>query len=69
MYNLDNYLTNFMSYATLLQIRNTLSTDLSFKEDKEGKKLYINCLNDNPMSITIEYIPVYDNVEEIEDDY
>ena len=69
MYNLDNYLMNYMSYTTLLQMRNTISTDLSFKEDKEGKKLYINASYDNPKQITIEYIPVYDNVEEIEDDY
>lgn len=69
MYNLDNYLANFMSYATLLQLRNTLSTDMSFKEDKEGKKLYINCSFDRPRFVTIEYIPVYESVEDIEDDY
>lgn len=69
MYNLDNYVMNYLSYNTMLQMRNTLSTDMSFKEDKEGKKLYINCAYDAPKMITIEYIPVYDSVEEIEDDY
>lgn len=69
MYNLDNYVMNFLSYNTLLQMRNTISTDLSWKEDKEGKKLYINCAYDAPKMITIEYIPVYQSVEEIEDDY
>lgn len=69
MYNLDNYVMNYLAYNTLLQMRNTLSTDMSFKEDKEGKKLYINCAYDAPKMITIEYIPVYDNVEEVEDDY
>lgn len=69
MYNLDNYLMNFLSYTTLLQMRNTISTDLSFKEDKEGNKLYINCAYDQPHFVTIEYIPVYDSVEEVEDDY
>ena len=69
MYNLDNYLMNFMSYTTLLQMRNTLSTDMSFKEDKEANKLYINCAYDEPKNVTIEYIPVYDSVEEIDDDY
>lgn len=69
MYNLDNYVMNFLSYNTLLQMRNTLSTDLSWKEDKQGKKLYINCSYDAPKMITIEYIPVYEKVEEVEDDY
>ena len=69
MYNLDNYVMNFLSYNTLLQMRNTLSTDMSWKEDKEGKKLYINCAYDAPKMVTIEYIPVYQSVEEIEDDY
>lgn len=69
MYNLDNYVMNFLSYNTLLQMRNTLSTDMSWKEDKQGKKLYINCAYDSPKMVTIEYIPVYERVEEVEDDY
>lgn len=69
MYNLQNYLLNFMSYETLLQMRNTISTDMSFKEDKEAKKLYINCAYDVPNFVTIEYIPIYESVDEIEDDY
>lgn len=69
MYNLDNYISNFLSYNTLLQMRNTISTDMSWKEDKEGKKLYINCSYDAPKNVTIEYIPIYQSVEEIEDDY
>lgn len=69
MYNLESYLMNFLSYNTLLQMRNTISTDMSWKEDKEGKKLYINCAYDKPTTITIEYIPVYQSVEEIEDDF
>lgn len=69
MYNLDNYIQNFLSYNTLLQMRNTISTDMAWKEDKEGNKLYINCAYDAPKTVTIEYIPVYQSVEEIEDDY
>lgn len=69
MYNLQNYIMNFASYNTLLQLRNTISTDMSWKEDKEGKKLYINAAYDSPKNITIEFIPVYQSVEEIEDDY
>lgn len=69
MYNLNDYVMNYLSYNTLLQMRNTTSTDLSFKEDKLGHKLYINTAFDNPVSITIEYIPKFENVEEIVDDY
>lgn len=69
MYNLESYLMNFLSYNTLLQMRNTISTDMAWKEDKEGKKLYINCPYDKPSTVTIEYIPVYQSVEEIEDDF
>ena len=69
MYNLENYIMNFASYNTLLQLRNTISTDMSWKEDKEGKKLYINSAYDAPKKVTIEYIPVYESVEQVEDDY
>ena len=69
MYNLDNYVMNFAAYNTMLQMRNTISTDMSWKEDKEGKKLYINSAYDVPKMVTIEYIPIYQSVEEPEDDY
>ena len=69
MYNLDNYVMNFAAYNTMLQMRNTISTDMSWKEDKEGKKLYINSAYDVPKMVTIEYIPVYQSVEEVEEDY
>lgn len=69
MYNLDNYVMNFAAYNTMLQMRNTISTDMSWKEDKEGKKLYINSAYDVPKMVTIEYIPIYQSVEEVEDDY
>ena len=63
MYNLDNYVMNFAAYNTMI------STDMSWKEDKEGKKLYINSAYDVPKMVTIEYIPIYQSVEEVEDDY
>lgn len=68
-YNINNYIYNYLSYNTLLQMRNTTSTDLAFIQDKVGKKLYINSQYDNPAYVTIEYIPVYQNVEEITSDY
>lgn len=69
MYNLNDYVLNYLSYNTLLQMRNTTSTDLSFREDKIGHKLYINTAFDTPVKITIEYIPKFWNVEDIKDDY
>jgi len=69
MYNLNDYVMNYLSYNTLLQMRNTTSTDLSFREDKIGHKLYINTAFDTPVKITIEYIPKFWNVEDIKDDY
>ena len=67
--NLQNYTYNLASWLTMLQIRNTLSTDLSWKFDKVDNKLYINISSGQPTGITIEYIPRYDTVEEIVSDY
>lgn len=69
MYNLQDYLLNYMSYNTLLQMRNTTSTDLAFKQDRYEQKLYVNCATDTPQSITIEYVPVFENVDEVKSDY
>ena len=69
LYNLQNYFMNYLSYNTLLQMQNTCSTDMKWKEDKHENKLYINSSFDIPKSVTIEYIPIYDDVELINDDY
>jgi hypothetical protein len=68
MYNLNDYVMNYASYITMNKIRNTMSTDLSFKEDRHNKKLYINNYN-APRMITIEYIPKLTSVEDIQSDY
>jgi hypothetical protein len=68
MYNLNDYVMNYASWMTLNKIRNTMSTDLSFKEDRHNKKLYINNYN-APKAITIEYIPKLRSVEDIKSDY
>ena len=68
MYNLNDYVMNYASWVTMYQIKNTMSTDLSFKEDKHNKKLYINNYN-SPRMITIEYIPKLTAVEDIQSDY
>lgn len=69
MYNLQDYLMNYASWSTLQQIKNTLSTDLSFVEDKHNNKLYINKGSNGSNRITIEYIPKLTDVNEIKSDY
>lgn len=64
MYNLRDYVLNYSSYITLQQISNTTSTDLAFKQDLQNNKLYIN-VTDVPSSITIEYIPKLQSVEDV----
>lgn len=60
---------NYGAWTTLQQLRNTTSTDLAFRFDKDSSKLYINVSNGTPGHITIEYIPVIHDVEEIKSDY
>ena len=69
MYNLNDYVMNYASLMSMHQIRNTMSTDMSFKEDRHNKKLYINKANSAPQMITIEYIPKLNSVEDIQSDY
>lgn len=69
MYNLNEYVSNYLSYSTLLQMRNTVSTDLAYIYDKQAEKLYINISDAIPAAITIEYIPLLDNVEDVKSDY
>lgn len=69
MYNFNNYVNNFAAYNTLQQIGNTLSTDLSFYYDDAVSKLYINTSLSTGSEVTIEYVPRYDNVEEITSDF
>ena len=68
MYNLQDYVMNYASWMTMYKIRNTISTELSFKEDRHNKKLYINNYN-APSMVTIEYIPKLNSVEDIQSDY
>lgn len=69
LYNFQDYAYNYMSWNTLLQMRNTTSTDLAFWYDKSNDKLYINISSNYPDKITIEYVPRYDTVDEIASDY
>ena len=69
MYNFNDYVLNYAAYNTLLQMRNTTSTDLAFKQDHQAGKLYINTAFDKPVAITIEYVPVFNSVEDVKSDY
>lgn len=69
MFNFEDYALNFASWNTMLQIRNTTSTDLAFFYDKSTNKLYINVSSNPPSTITIEYVPKYTDVEQINSDY
>lgn len=60
---------NYGAWTTLQQMRNTTSTDLAFRFDKDSNKLYINVPNGTPRYITIEYIPVIHDVDEIKSNY
>ena len=69
MYSLQDYVMNYASWMTMYQIKNTMSTDLAFKEDRHDNTLYISCGNSTPNMITIEYIPKLKTIEDIKSDY
>jgi len=53
----------------MLQLRNSVSTDLLFRYDRHTNYLYINVAFDKPEYITIEYVPRYDDPSQIVSDY
>lgn len=68
MYNLSDFVARFSAWNSLLQIRNTISTDLQFVYDSSTQEIYINAL-DTPAYITLEYVPKLMSVEDIKSDY
>lgn len=69
MYNFQDYVYNYLSWNSLLQIRNTTSTDLAFIFDKASNNLYINTSSNSPEFITVEYVPDYTDVEQVTSDF
>lgn len=67
--NFSDYAYNYAAWNTLLQIRNTTSTDMAFIFDRSKNKLYINTSSGLPDTITIEYVPRFDDVSEIYSDF
>lgn len=66
---INKYASNLAAWNSMLQIRNTISTDLSFHFDKLDNKLYINVSSSTPSEITILFIPRFDDVSEITSDF
>lgn len=69
MYNFSDYASRLASWSTLQQIQNTLSTDMAWYYEDAKKLLYINTAMAAGENVTIEYVPRYDNVEEITSDF
>lgn len=67
--NFQDAVYNYSAWSTLQQIQNTTSTDLAFFYDKRKNKLYINVSNGSPEYVTIEYIPIFTEVEQICSEY
>lgn len=63
--NLDTYNRRVM----LGQLQNTMSTDLDWTMDDECTTLYVNANYPRPESITIVYIPNFEDVSDVKDDY
>lgn len=69
MYNLQDYVMNYAAWSTLSQVRNTMSTDCAFTEDKHNHKLYINNTLSAPGYVTVQYIPKLHEADDIKSDY
>ena len=68
-YGSSRWIYNYLAYNTTQQVSNTLSTDLDFKEDKLGRKLYVNFTNGDSADLVIEYVPKLTSVEQVIGDY
>ena len=69
LYNINDWTYNYAAFNAGLQIRNTLSTDLLFRYQRDTNEVYINTSFDSPALITIEYVPRFDDVDDIKSDY
>ena len=67
--HISDYASNLAAWYSMLQIRNTISTDLSHYYNKTENKVYINVSAGIPDSVTILYIPRIDDVSQIESDF
>ena len=54
-----------MNEMALAQVRNTLATDFQWKDDLTNNVIYCAHRDPKPASITIRYVPMYQDVSEI----
>lgn len=67
-YNMNN-IEDYTNRMTILQQRNTISTDLDFIWEFETRTLYISTNPPFPPALTIQYVKDYQDVSEITDQY
>ena len=67
-YNMNN-IEDYTNRMTILQQRNTISSDLDFIWENETKTLYISTNPPFPPALTIQYVKDYKDVSEITDPY
>ena len=67
--HISDYASNLAAWNSMLQMRNTISTDLAHYYDKSENKVYINVSAGLPDKVTILYIPRIDDVSEITSDF
>ena len=67
-YNMSN-IEDYTNRMTILQQRNTISTDLDFIWEADTKTLYINTNPPFPPALTIQYVKDYQDVSEVTDAY
>lgn len=61
---------NYSNYINMQRIRNTVNgADLDWREDKIGRKLYVNFTDSAPTTMAIEYVPVIEQVDQIVGEY
>lgn len=70
--NMRNAGYDIEDYARALMVQQNIaniSTDLDFYYDKPNQKLFVACNMVKPQTLTLEYIPEYEKVEDITESY
>lgn len=65
----DLLLSDYFYRTQINQIKSTIETDLDFTYDKFHHKLYVNTFYPHPSQLTIVYIPEFEDVSEVQDQY
>lgn len=62
-------LSDYVYRTQMSQLKSTMSTDLDFTFDKESQSLYINTFYPRPDKVTVVYIPEFEDVSDIKEQY